>query len=157
MQTEGSLPHSQQPPPVPILSQIDSVGLHVPTNQVSKIHFNIILPSMPGSFKWPPSLKFPHQNPLCTSSLPIRATYRANITLYLTNKCTFEVENTQSYKNYADMFRHHRHIIRGTFAKLSLKPLQSVHLPLQLRSIYMCRQNRIQLKFSTKIQRTAHL
>jgi hypothetical protein len=38
------------PPPVPILSQLDSV--HNPTSYFLKIHFNIILPSTPGSPKW---------------------------------------------------------------------------------------------------------
>ena len=46
------------PPPVPILSQTDLV------------HFNIILP---GSSKPPPSLRFPHQNPVCNPLFPIRA------------------------------------------------------------------------------------
>jgi hypothetical protein len=31
-----------------------------PQSQLSKFHFNIILPSTPGSFKWSPSLRFPH-------------------------------------------------------------------------------------------------
>jgi hypothetical protein len=35
-----------------------------------KIQFNIILPFIPESFKSSPSLRFPHQDPVCTSPLP---------------------------------------------------------------------------------------
>ena len=56
------------PPPVPILSYLDSV--HNPTSFFLKIHLNIILPCMPGSPKCSLSLRFPLQNPAYTSTLP---------------------------------------------------------------------------------------
>jgi hypothetical protein len=49
------------PPPLPILSQLDSV--HNPTIYFLKIGLNIIFSSTPGSPKWFLSLRFPHQNP----------------------------------------------------------------------------------------------
>ena len=56
------------PPTVPILSQLD-LG-YVPTSHLLKIYFNIILPSTSRSSKWSVSFRFPHQNPLYTSTLP---------------------------------------------------------------------------------------
>ena len=56
------------PPPLSILSQIDPV--HTTTSHFLKIHLNIILPSVPVSSKWSLSLRFPHQNPVYTFSLP---------------------------------------------------------------------------------------
>jgi len=43
-------------PPLPVLSHIDPV--HAPTSHFLKTHLNIILPSVPGSSKWIPSLRF---------------------------------------------------------------------------------------------------
>ena len=54
------------PPPIPVLSQFDPVC----TSHFLKIHLNIILPSTPGSPKWPLSFRFPHQNPVYASPLP---------------------------------------------------------------------------------------
>jgi len=56
------------PPAIPILSQINPV--YTPTSHFLKIHLNIIFPSTPGSSKWFFSLRFPHQNPVYTSTLP---------------------------------------------------------------------------------------
>ena len=68
MEPEGSLPHPQMPPPLPILNHIDQ--FHVLTPHFLKIHLNIILPSKPGSSKRSHSLSFPYQNPVYTSTLP---------------------------------------------------------------------------------------
>ena len=67
------------PPPVPMLSQI--YPLYTPTFHFLKIHFNIILPPMPGSSKQSLSPRFPQQNPVRTSSLLIRATCLAHLIL----------------------------------------------------------------------------
>ena len=67
MKHEVSLPHSQVPPPVPILRHFDPV--HTPTSNFLKIHFNIILPFTLGSPKWSLSLTFPHRNHVYASPL----------------------------------------------------------------------------------------
>jgi hypothetical protein len=62
----------KSPLPVPILSQINPV--HAPHLTSLKLHLNIILPFMSGSFKWSLSLGFPYQTPAYTPLFPIRAT-----------------------------------------------------------------------------------
>ena len=67
------------PPPAPILSQLDPV--RTPTFYFLKIRVNIILLSTPGFPRLALSLRFPHQNPVYTSSLPISATCPAHLIL----------------------------------------------------------------------------
>ena len=75
--------HKRQPP-VPVLSQSDSV--HVPCSHFSEIHFSIIIPCTPGSSKFPHSSRFPHQNPPCASLLPQILIKQREITLFLTHQ-----------------------------------------------------------------------
>ena len=56
------------PPPVHIPSQINPI--HTPTPHFLKIHLKFILPSMAGSPKWSPSLRFHLQNPVYDSPIP---------------------------------------------------------------------------------------
>jgi hypothetical protein len=51
---------NKSPPLVFILDQIDPV--RAPSSHFLNIHFNIVLPFMPGSFEWSSSLRFSHQN-----------------------------------------------------------------------------------------------
>ena len=80
-------------PPVPILNQINPVHAYHPTcwRPISILSS----PSMPGSYKWHPSLRFPDQNPVGTSPLlsPILATCPTHlILLYLIIRIIFGEE-----------------------------------------------------------------
>jgi hypothetical protein len=56
---------------------------------LSEDHFNILLTAAPGFFKWSLSLRFPHQNPVCTSSVPLHATCSAHLILNLITRTIF--------------------------------------------------------------------
>ena len=52
----------KRPPPVCILGKPNPV--HIPTSYLLEIHPNIIHPSKSRSHQWPPSIWFPHQDPI---------------------------------------------------------------------------------------------
>jgi hypothetical protein len=68
LETEGSLQRSKQldtrfyPKP--------DQSTSCPSIPLPDVPFYIIFPSTPVSSKWPPSFKYSHQNPVCTSPLP---------------------------------------------------------------------------------------
>ena len=67
MEPEDWLQHSRIPT---IYSYPEPYQLLLPPPPFLKIHFNIILQYTPRYSKWSPSLKFPHQNPICAYPLP---------------------------------------------------------------------------------------
>ena len=79
MEPQGSLMHLQVsttwPSPEPDQSSI------CPPSHFLEIHFSINLPSMPGSSKWSHSIRFPHQIPVCTTSLDHRCYVPAHLIL----------------------------------------------------------------------------
>ena len=68
MEAESSLPRSQEPATCPY-REPEQTSPWPPSN-FSNIRFNIIVPSMPGSFKWSVSIRVAHENRACTSPLP---------------------------------------------------------------------------------------
>ena len=79
VEPEGSLPHSQQP--ATFLYSEPHRSSPCPHVTSRRSVFNIILPSTPESSKWSPSLMFPHQNPVFTAPLLIRATRSVHLSL----------------------------------------------------------------------------
>ena len=63
--------------------------IHTSTSHFLEIHFNIILPSTPGSPKWSLSLRFPHQNPVCV--YPLTHTCQCPTQLTLLNLITWTI------------------------------------------------------------------
>ena len=57
--------HYRTHKPPPTLSILDQPNpVHIPTSHLLEIHPNIIHPSTPWSHQWPPSLRFPHKDPM---------------------------------------------------------------------------------------------
>jgi len=69
----------KRPPPVSILGQPNPV--HIPTSHLLEIHPNIIHLSTSRSPQWPPSLRFPQQDPIQPLTSPTRATCPAHLIL----------------------------------------------------------------------------
>jgi len=79
MEPEGPLTHSQVSATSPYPEQLHLV--YTPISYFLKIHLNIILPSKTEPSKWSLFLRFPNQNPVYASPIPIRATCPAYLIL----------------------------------------------------------------------------
>ena len=77
MEPERSLPRLQEPSTC-LYSEPDHSSSRPPFHFL-KINFYNILPFTPGSFKWSLSLRLPHQTPISTTPVPIRAACSAHL------------------------------------------------------------------------------
>ena len=77
MEPEGSLPNSQMPP-ICLYPEPDQSSPYLSIPRLEDL-FNIILPSMLRSSKWPIFLSSFHQNPVCKFCPPIRTTRPAHL------------------------------------------------------------------------------
>jgi hypothetical protein len=78
MEPGSPSPYPQMPSTCPYPEPSPS-SPHDPLQRPAKIHLNIIIPSTSWSPQWPLSLRLPHQHPVHTSILPIRATCPAHL------------------------------------------------------------------------------
>ena len=138
MEPEGSLPHSQMPATCPYSEPAQSSPY--PTTHFLKIHLNTILPSMPGSPKWPIFFRFLHQNTVHFSPLlsSIRVTCPAHLILldFITRKIVGE-----AYRSLSSSLRTFLHspatsFLLGPFSLLRLH--QSISPGLRLSFLLFC-------------------
>ena len=132
MEPEGSLPHSQVPATCPYPQPHQSTPCLTP--HFLEIHLNILLPSTHGSSKWFISFRFPHQIPVYTYTLAIRATHPAHlIVLHLMTRTIWGDEYTSlSFSLCTFLHSYFRNILKSlSKAQLQLPIYKEQHPILQ--------------------------